>query len=319
MQLHPAGPLERSMPPSSAPLSVVFESSSRAAARERRLVLVAIGMRAWLDRGPTGWRVSVQPQDESAAAAELRDYESEATAERAKHVPPLPVGPAAVAGVIGYAAVLIGIAAMSFSPASAAGWLAAGQMDVGLVRDGQLWRPITALTLHADFGHLLSNVVFGGFYGLLIGQLWGGGVAWVAIWVTGVAGNLATTAFRDFNHTSIGASTAVFGALGLLVADGARHSWRSGSTLSLFNKRWKQLAPLVLGLVIFSMTGLEGARTDVGAHVAGFLAGLVLGGAVSGLNRERLHSTRVQLAAATLAGAGLIGAWGAAALMNVKR
>lgn len=43
-------------------------------------------------------------------------------------------------------------------------WTAFGSADAGMIIDGQWWRLVTALTLHGDSLHLLSNLVIGGFF-----------------------------------------------------------------------------------------------------------------------------------------------------------
>ena len=72
-------------------------------------------------------------------------------------------------------------------------------------------------------------------------------------------------------HTAIGASTALFGALGILTAH-ARRVW--GLQLRTGLRRW---APLGAGVMLLAYLGFGGDRTDVGAHVAGFAVGGVLG------------------------------------------
>ncbi len=88
------------------------------------------------------------------------------------------------------------------------------------------------------------------------------------ILLAGGAGNLLNDLFEPASHTSIGASTAVFGAVGLLAVlalrDGAMQ-WRSGI------RRW---APLAAGVMLLFFLGTEGEQVDVGAHVGGFAAGV---------------------------------------------
>ncbi len=223
-----------------------------------------------MDRDIDSWRLLVDPTDAAVATVELDAYAAEREIPPPSDVARSGGGGGAVAGVIGYAGVLIAIAAASFQPGSHSIWAAAGGMSVGHVWAGQWWRPVTALTLHADAGHLLSNLAFGGFYGLLAGRVLGGGVAWLSIVIAGSLGNAATALFRGAEHASIGASTAVFAILGMLVADGLRPVAREA-------RLFKRMAPLIIGVVVFSMTGLGGERTDVGAHVAGFVVGLPTG------------------------------------------
>ena len=145
------------------------------------------------------------------------------------------------------------------------------------------WRTVTALTLHADARHLAANIVFGGLVGLFAGQLLGSGLAWFSILIAGAAGNLLNALIRNPGHTSVGASTAVFAALGIVAA----YVWKRRRHLHASKLvRW---APLVGAVVLLSYLGTGGVRTDVAAHVAGFLAGVVLG-AVYGKLGSRMES-----------------------------
>jgi membrane associated rhomboid family serine protease len=69
----------------------------------------------------------------------------------------------------------------------------------------------------------------------------------------------------------VGASTAVFTALGLMSA----YAWRERLAL---RQRWPaRLAPLFAGLTLLGWLGSSGEGTDVIAHVLGFGVGALLG------------------------------------------
>jgi membrane associated rhomboid family serine protease len=151
-------------------------------------------------------------------------------------------------------------------------WLGAGKMDAGLVRQGEWWRCITALTLHADLSHLVGNVVFGALFGLLASQRLGMGLAWFAILVSGMLGNGLNAFVQVPKHTAIGASTAVFAALGILA--GSAWTDRRHHTHRSWIIRW---APMVSGIVLLAFLGTGGERTDITAHLTGFLSGGLFG------------------------------------------
>jgi rhomboid protease GluP len=52
-------------------------------------------------------------------------------------------------------------------------WWSAGAAQAGLIADGEWWRAVTALGLHADLSHLASNLAFGSLLGLLLAQILG--------------------------------------------------------------------------------------------------------------------------------------------------
>jgi len=69
------------------------------------------------------------------------------------------------------------------------------------------------------------------------------------------------------DHTSIGASTAVFATVGILAA----YTWKRRRTRI---NRW---VPLGGGVALLAFLGMGGEGTDVFAHVAGFGSGCVFG------------------------------------------
>jgi membrane associated rhomboid family serine protease len=150
-------------------------------------------------------------------------------------------------------------------------WLARGGMNGGLLFAGEWWRPVTALTLHADAAHLLGNAAFGSFFGHSVARYLGGGAGWLAILVCGALGNLANGLLMGADHRSIGASTAVFAALGLLTAWCWRRGFPPGAS------RRERLAPVAAGIGLLAFTGTGGIDTDLGAHLLGFSAGFAGG------------------------------------------
>jgi membrane associated rhomboid family serine protease len=93
---------------------------------------------------------------------------------------------------------------------------------------------------------------------------------------------------------SIGASTAVFAALGILSA----YAWVLESASNL---RWaKRLGPLIAGVMLLGLLGTGGERTDVVAHVTGFISGCAFGVIFGKTAERRFESRALQLAAGAL-------------------
>jgi len=116
---------------------------------------------------------------------------------------------------------------------------------------------------------------------------------------------------QDAGHRSIGASTAVFAALGLLVA----YTWRRGF---FRDTPWRgRIAPIVAGLGLLAFTGTSGENTDLGAHLFGFIMGFG-----SGLVLARfasvtwLRSARLQGVSGALAALLVLAAWALGLLAN---
>ena len=95
----------------------------------------------------------------------------------------------------------------------------------------------------------------------------------------------------------MGASTAVFTALGLMAA----HSWKIRLPLrQSWARRW---APLVAGTVLLGWLGTAGEGTDIVAHLLGFTVGCLLGATAGFAAVERVLERMPQW----LAGLGALG------------
>jgi membrane associated rhomboid family serine protease len=150
-------------------------------------------------------------------------------------------------------------------------WFSHGAVDRQAILAGQWWRLLTALTLHADLVHLVGNVVIGGFFVHLLCRVVGTGLGWALIFLVGASGNLLNILVRHSQHLSVGFSTGVFGAVGLLCG-----------LESVRRRRWQGvLLALGAGLGLLAMLGAGGERVDLGAHLWGFGVGVVLGGLTS--------------------------------------
>jgi rhomboid protease GluP len=152
-----------------------------------------------------------------------------------------------------------------------------GQTDsVAMVARGEWWRAVTALTLHADVVHLVSNLLAGAGFAFFVCRFFSAALGWLLILLSGIAGNvLNAQVYYPAPHYSIGASTAVFGALGLLTGVGV---WAaiSAPDRRLLLPRW--LLPLFGGLTLLGLFGVGDGSVDVAAHISGFLCGVVVGG-----------------------------------------
>jgi rhomboid protease GluP len=276
--------------------AVAYRSRYREQCRERRLVLQALGIateEAFLDGW---WVIAVAERDLARAAAELAEYSRENISRPRPRTVRVPVISGGRLGLLCYVCLLLGVAVLANGWAFGFDWFEAGAMRAGPVRTGEWWRTVTALTLHGDAGHLTANLVFGAVFGLLAGQALGGGLAWAGILLAGALGNGLNALIQHPGHSSIGASTAVFAALAIVVA----HSMRYWSLMSSgWFRRW---SPMIGGVLLLAYTGTGGERTDVAAHLTGFLAGLLIGGLGSMLPVDRLWDRRIQVSAAVLAG-----------------
>ena len=213
----------------------------------------------------------------------------------------------AMPGIVAYVLIVCGVAWLAGESAFGENWFRAGRVDGVLVRAGELWRTITALTLHSGLGHLAGNMVFGVLFGLFAGRILGSGVAWFAIITTGALGNLLNTLVLAPDHRSIGASTAVFAALGIV----AGYVWRAKL---MSQERWVyRNGPIVGALALLMYTGTGDENTDIGAHLFGFLCGFG-GGILLTLTRDRILEDRWQWLGGAAAIALILAGWSIALL-----
>ncbi|WP_345685389.1 rhomboid family intramembrane serine protease [Novipirellula caenicola] len=249
------------------------------------------------------WLLVVAPQNRDAAIAELEAYRAENNDRTARVTTSDPVYEGATVAVFVYSCVLMLVAVLAAKSTFGLEWFQAGRMHAGSVVGGQWWRMLTALTLHLDAAHLMGNLLFGTVFGLLAGRSLGGGVAWLGIVIAGGMGNGMNAWAQPAAHTSIGASTAVFAALGMIVSHGLRR-WAASQ-----EKPFKRWSPLIGGILLFAFTGVGGERTDVLAHVTGFFAGMLIGWIGSRVPNRWLANRFVQYSAGVIAIALLVVAW----------
>lgn len=155
----------------------------------------------------------------------------------------------------------------------------------GLIEHREWWRPFTSLFLHADLPHLAGNLLTGLGFTVFVARTFGAWKAWLLIFLCGALGN-AWNAWLQYPEAfySLGASTAVFAALGLLSGSGFVESWRMRPLWT-----WpKVAAPLLAGFVLLGMLGTgKDPQTDVLGHVCGFITGLGAGAVVGYFQHDR--------------------------------
>ena len=188
---------------------------------------------------------------------------------------------------------------------STADWISRGNADAGAIMAGQWWRAVTALTLHAGGLHLFGNLTIGGCFIVLLCRALGSGLAWSLLLASGTFGNLLNAWVQSPRHHSVGASTTVFGAVGLLAAINLLYNRQN------LRRRW--YLPLAAALALLALLGSEGENTDLGAHLFGFAVGIGLGLATDSLHSGKGRPGARLNALLSLACIGLVvGAWWAA-------
>jgi rhomboid protease GluP len=213
----------------------------------------------------------------------------------------MPSRPGAALGAAVYVLILLLAAYSAGNGSFGADWFSVGSLDAG--SPAQWWRAITALTLHVDQQHWLGNVLFGVIAGIGAGRLLGPGIAWASILGAAALANYLEILIAPVNHRAVGASTAVFAALGLL----AGMAWRQ--RLTLRERVWYRWAPLIAGICLLTLLGAGNAQVDVLGHALGFIMGTGLGWVYAQLGFPRHGGRRVQILAGVGAVLSILVAW----------
>lgn len=282
--------------------TVIYESENDQQCSDRALVLHSLDIPYQLIRGAYRFALAVPADSAERAKFELWQYEQENRKPRPPPPPLITQYQNGVPGALVYVMVIGLVAWMAGEAMFDRDWLSAGRVDGDLIRRGEWWRTFTALTLHSGLRHLLGNIGFGLLFGIMAGRLVGSGVAWLGILLAAAAGNGLNTLLLDASHRSIGASTAVFAALGLV----AGFAWRARIT---GQDRWPyRLGPIVGGIALLAFTGTGDEGTDIGAHLAGFVCGFGVGTSLTRI-ATRLGSEHLQVVSGIGALALLVAAW----------
>ena len=265
-------------------------------ADECALMLTALEIPHLIEPGETGYLISVETEYVERARVALTAHHAERMTASSPPVGFPEYGPTRVGAI---AAILLSgfHALLQFSPAFGPRFYERGAADAEKILSGEWWRAITALTLHADFAHILGNaaglIVLLTAVGRWIGPGW---AAWLTL-AAGALGNLATAFVHESAHISIGASTSVFGALGLLAG------------LQLVRKKpGRAFVVITASVALLGMLG-GGQRADVLAHLFGLLVGAVLGLFAAPLVRRPPSRGVTQPIAAWASAFAIAGAW----------
>lgn len=240
---------------------------------DHSLVVLALGHVCWLMPSASGYRLLVEPSAATRVRVELASYDRES----AGWPPPAASEAAAMARLDLVTPLLWALAVLTVfrGQSQHPEWTDAGALDTAAVFErGEVWRALTALFLHADEAHLVSNLLGGVFVFAAVLSIFGRARGWLLLGLAAVAGNLVVAAVHyPGPYRSLGASTAIFAALGLLTGRAVRLAARGRHP-----HRWRSFfVPSAAGLTILALYGAGAPPVDVLAHVTGFVAGAVLG------------------------------------------
>ena len=246
------------------------------------LVVLAMGEACWLVPAADGHHLRVEPGALETARRQLACFDRESVGW-----PPKPVvdnAPVRLHAPLSPLFWVLGVLAVFWAQGAWPGLTEAGALDADRVfHHGEWWRAASALWLHADVGHLVSNAGGGWLVFSAVVATFGLGAGWWWLTASAVMGNLAAVGLHaGEDYRSLGASTAIFAGLGLLTGRALRVMSRSGPS-----RRWRTMGvPLASGLGVLGLFGAGGVNIDVLAHATGFVSGLVMGWAAGGSVRD---------------------------------
>jgi membrane associated rhomboid family serine protease len=244
-------------------------TAQRRLAEEWVLVLVSQGLSPELLGSAGGWRLVVPADQVEVARSLLEDHDREAQVSGERKAAPLwPSGGMLRAALLVSAALL---ASFLLTEGDRSSLFARGAADAERILSGELWRAVTALTLHADAGHALANALAAAVFLPGVFRLFGPGLGGALVLAAGAGGNVLNAVLQGPSHASVGASTAVFGAVGLLAGGGLVRRWIGGSR---GRRAW---VPIASGVALLAMLGTAGERTDFWAHGLGLVVGAGIG------------------------------------------
>lgn len=149
-----------------------------------------------------------------------------------------------------------------------------GGLEPAKVLKGEVYSMITSTFLHFDFLHFFVNVFSLYRLGEIVMYFYQGRVLFVSYIVAGIAGSALTVLMSFLTGSfvpSVGASGAIFGLLGLILA-GSISKNRGGPTLP-FN--FFDILPLIIFSLVYGF--IPGTNINNWAHIGGLLSGFALG------------------------------------------
>jgi len=255
-----------------SPDSVVAIAPSREDAFDWSLALASQSIESSIDANSdrSEWRVRIPSRDRDRARRELRLFQAELVRDRESRLKrtEIPSGGADFKwfhpALMGWGLYLIVAHAQA---RQTGGWLKdVGMMDSTRVADGDWGRLFTAMSLHSDTQHLVSNLVGGTLFLGMAASGWGIGRALLFAFLAGALGNLLGFLVYAPPHLGLGASGMVFGGLGLSLV--------SPNSPMISENRWRPA--FAATVMLFALFGLN-PESDIVAHFGGLMGGVVIG------------------------------------------
>jgi rhomboid protease GluP len=137
--------------------------------------------------------------------------------------------------------------------------------------NGDYWRLVTPIFMHAGFAHMLFNSFSLVLFGPALEQALGKTKFILVYLVTGIAANIATLILEPLTYTHVGSSGAIFGLFGFYIS------------IIMFRKammsRENSQTIMTIAIIAVVMTFVQ-SNINITAHIFGMLAGFLIGAAM---------------------------------------
>ncbi len=144
------------------------------------------------------------------------------------------------------------------------------------VQNGEYYRLITSMFVHANILHLVSNMYALYVIGPIIEKYYGKGKFLLIYLGSGIIGSLFSVVLT--NYASVGASGAIFGLFGALLYFGYKYR----ATLDGFLR-----SSIIPTLLVNLLLGFMIPGIDVSAHLGGLIGGLLFSYQTGVVNKEK--------------------------------
>lgn len=146
-------------------------------------------------------------------------------------------------------------------------------LDRESIQQGQLYRLASVTLVHGGFLHLVLNMYALWIVGPIVESIWGSRL--FAMFYVLTALGASTASFLMSDGPAVGASGAIFGLVGVVLAGTRAHD-------PVLDRRARALVPqlgmfVIINLAFGFLSTAGGLRIDNAAHVGGLIAGLWLG------------------------------------------
>jgi membrane associated rhomboid family serine protease len=281
-------------------MKLLFDDLTKEEVETYGLVLLSSGIDHQSAKGPNGWELRVSDSADASAFDLIQAYLQENRSFRPSPKTHAKKYPKTFSGLWG-ALVILSIHVAVYSDHDAGSFAKVYGSSARDILSGEWYRCATSLLLHADYVHLVGNLAGIAVFGTAVCSVMGGGIGWAMMLASGMLGNLVNAYFYQAGHLSIGASTTVFGAVGLLSA------YQFVKKIRLRGEWYKAFLPIAAGMALLAFLGAS-RQTDIMGHLFGFLSGLVLGVMYSFFVRQPFRRP-YQFGALMIVITILVGAW----------